>query len=379
MYVPIAYKLSFFNRGAKMATNEPKYQRVKEHIIEYIISNNLKYNDPIKSEIELMKEFNVSRHTIRKSIGDLVNEGWLYKHQGRGTFVANTKPKAPGKGKLIGVITTYIKDYIFPEIISGIEDILSEQGYSILLGNTNNDIEKERAILKNMLKHNLSGLIVEPTKSIFPNHNQDLFLRLQSQGVPILFIHATYQNVNASYVIEDDQKAGYLATKCLIENGHERIAGIFKQDDMQGHGRYSGYLQALREASLDPVEGDVLWYTTENKEQLMDVHNINAIERLIDGCSALVCYNDQISIGVIQLLNQMGKTVPEDMSLVSFDNSDMANKGAVKLTTIAHPKAILGETAAKHMLKLIQKEETMIHDIIEPELIQKNSVLPFKK
>lgn len=340
-----------------MATNEPKYQRVKEHIVDYILNNNLKYNDPIKSEIELMKEFDVSRHTIRKAIGDLVNEGWLYKHQGRGTFVANTEPKSPGKGKLIGVITTYIKDYIFPEIISGIEGVLSEQGYSIILGNTNNNIEKEREILKNMLKHHLSGLIVEPTKSIFPNHNQDLFLRLQSQGVPILFIHATYQNVNASYVIEDDQKAGYLATKHLIENGHRRIAGIFKQDDMQGHGRYSGYLQALREAGLDLGEGDVLWYTTENKNQVMDKKNYKTLEELVAGCSGLVCYNDQISMGVIQQLAQLGKTVPKNLSLVSFDNSDIANKGEVKLTTIAHPKGMLGEKAGLHMLSLIQKKK----------------------
>ncbi len=357
-----------------MAINEPKYKQVKEHIIGYITQNSLNYNDPIKSEIELMKEFGVSRHTIRKAIGDLVNEGWLYKQQGRGTFVANTKQQAPGKGKLIGLITTYIKDYIFPEIISGIEGVLSDQGYSIIIGNTNNDIEKERAILKNMLKHNLSGLIVEPTKSIFPNHNDDLFKKLQSQGVPILFIHATYQNVTASYIVEDDQKAGYLATKYLIEQGHGRIAGIFKQDDMQGHGRYSGYLKALREAELDPLEGDVLWYTTENKKQVVDMTNVEAIQQLIKGRTGVVCYNEQISIGLIQLLSQLGKNVPKDLSLVSFDNSNMADAGEVKLTTIAHPKGRLGEKAAYQLLKLIRQEESMIHDVIEPELIIRDSV-----
>ena len=357
-----------------MAVREPKYKQVKEHIIGYIRDNSLNYNDPIKSEIELMKEFSVSRHTIRKAIGDLVNEGWLYKQQGRGTFVANTKQQAPGKGKLVGVITTYIKDYIFPEIISGIEGVLSDQGYSIILGNTNNDIEKERAILKNMLKHNLSGLIVEPTKSIFPNHNDDLFKQLQNQGVPILFIHATYQNVEASYIIEDDQKAGYIATKYLIEQGHQRIAGIFKQDDMQGHGRYSGYLKALRESDIDSQEGDVLWYTTENRKQVVDLQNMKVIQQLIEGRTGIVCYNDQISIGLIQLLSQFGKNVPKDLSLVSFDNSNMADAGEVKLTTIAHPKSQLGKRAASHLLGLIRQEKTSIEDIIEPELIIRDSV-----
>ncbi len=357
----------------------PKYQYVKEKIIDYITSNNLKYNDGIKSESEWAVELNVSRHTVRRAISDLVNEGWIYKHQGLGTFVGNIKAKEPGKGKLVGVITTYIKDYIFPEIISGIEGVLSEEGYSIILGNTNNDVEKERAILKNMLKHNLSGLIVEPTKSVFPNHNQDLFVKLQSQGVPILFIHATYQNVEGSYVVEDDKKAGYLATQCLIESGHRRIAGIFKQDDRQGHGRYFGYLKALRDVGIEPVDADILWYTTESKSQIMGKGNTKTLQRLIKGCSGIVCYNDEIAIQLIHHLNIQEKIVPEKLSLVSFDNSDMASQGEVKLTTISHPKAALGKKAGQHIVTLMKKEKKDIREVIEPELILRNSVVVYEK
>ncbi len=75
--------------------SKPKYQVVKENIIAHIRSNDLKYNDPIDSEMDLMEQYDVSRHTIRRAIADLVNEGWLYKQQGKGTFVASLKESRP--------------------------------------------------------------------------------------------------------------------------------------------------------------------------------------------------------------------------------------------------------------------------------------------
>ena len=127
-----------------------------------------------------------------------------------------------------------LNDYIFPKIIAGAEEVFSGKGYSILLGNTNNDSDKERLILKNMVDNNLAGLIIEPTKSVFPNHNKDLFDQMIQRGIPVLFIHATYQNVDSSYIIEDDVKAGQMATDYLVKMGHQKICGIFKHDDMQG-------------------------------------------------------------------------------------------------------------------------------------------------
>jgi len=354
--------------------SKPKYQIVKESIINHIRNSELNYNDPIKSEMELMEIFSVSRHTIRRAISDLVNEGWLYKHQGKGTFVANPEGIKVGKGKLIGVITTYISDYIFPEIIAGIEHTLSKEGYSILLGNTNNDLEKERQILLNMLESRLSGLIVEPTKSVFPNHNNDLYDELKKRGIPVLFIHATYQNVKASYVVEDDIHAGYKASSYLIEQGHKKIAGIFKQDDMQGHGRYEGFLKAHREAGLEVDESIVYWYTTENKQEMVESFDESKIKALLTLATGCVIYNDQVANLFIQMLGEHNIRVPDRISLVSFDNANIAQNGIVPLTTIAHPKEQLGVDAANDIMKLINKEETVIEHVFLPELIIRESV-----
>lgn len=362
-----------------MESNIPKYKQLKNYIIEHIKSNNLHYNDSISSEIELMKKFDISRHTVRRAISDLVNEGWLYKQQGKGTFVSDPLANQTGHGKLVGVITTYINDYIFPEIISGIEEALSEEGYTIILGNTNNNIEKERTILTNMINNNLGGLIIEPTKSVFPNHNKDLFEQIKKRGIPIIFIHASYQNVEASYIVEDDIMAGYIATKHLIENGHKKIVGIFKQDDMQGHGRYEGYLKALREFDLKYNDSHVLWYTTESKDILISEENHIQINHLLKDMSGIVVYNDQVATQLISVLNDLDYRVPENISIVSFDNANIAENGSVPLTTIAHPKAKLGKEAAINLIKLMKNQIEQIQESMEPELVIRESVSPMNE
>lgn len=129
-------------RGEQKMSDKPKYIKVKEFIKEYISRGQLKAGDKLFSENQLAEQFNISRHTVRKAIGELINEGWLYQLQGKGTFVASSQGEDKKKNKLIGVITTYLKDYIFPSIVSGIYDTLSKEGYNILLGQTNNEFEK---------------------------------------------------------------------------------------------------------------------------------------------------------------------------------------------------------------------------------------------
>lgn len=158
-----------------MNTDKPKYQRLKEYIIEKINFGEWIAGDRITSENELAEQFDVSRHTIRQSLGELVNEGWLYRIQGKGTFV-NRRPNERIKDtNIIGVVTTYLNDYIFPSIITGIYDTLLENGYNISLSCTYNQHEKERFCLENFLNQEVAGLIVEPTKSALLNPNIDLY------------------------------------------------------------------------------------------------------------------------------------------------------------------------------------------------------------
>ncbi|WP_170311632.1 GntR family transcriptional regulator [Vallitalea okinawensis] len=362
-------------------SNQPKYIQVTEYIKEYIRSGQLKEHDRMPSEYELTKKFNVSRHTVRKAIGDLVVEGWLYTAQGKGTFVSDRFTKGNGVSQrpkqLVGVITTYIKDYIFPEIIEGIDKVLADEGYSIILGNTNNQIEKERQCILNMLDNDISALIVEPTKSALPNPNIELYDELRKKGVPILFIHGYYSNLSSSYIVEDDVSGGYEVTKHLIELGHTRIGGIFKSDDMQGHLRYQGFLKAHRELDIPIQEGSILWYTTEDQKNFLSsqYYKDNFFQR-VEGMTGLVCYNDQIAIKAIDRLNEKGIEVPEDLSVVSFDNSRMARMA--NLTTVAHPKGKIGKEAAKSILEMLQNKKLIKQEVLKTDIIYRESAKNIK-
>src|SRR5690625_4633353 len=122
-----------------------------------------------------MKEFDVSRHTVRLAIVDLVIMGWLYRQQGSGTFCADRKEREFAmegkKTNSIAMITTYISDYIFPSIIRGAEKYLSEKGYHVSLFSTNNNHDKEKKVLETILSQHFDGVIVEPTLSATTNTN----------------------------------------------------------------------------------------------------------------------------------------------------------------------------------------------------------------
>lgn len=351
----------------------PKYQQLKHYIRESIHTGNLKPGDRIDSENELARKFGISRHTVRQAIGELVNENLLTRTQGSGTFVHSNQGVSREKSGIIGVITTYLDDYIFPGIIRGADHILSRQGYNIILGHTVNKVTKEALCLRNMLDKNVDGFIIEPTKSALPNPNQSYYEEMKRKNIPCLFINGYYPGHEGSYIIEDDETAGFLAARHLFELGHERLAGIFKVDDIQGHGRYSGFVKAHREAGRSIPEDTVTWYTTEDTLSLFSRKGAGILLERVRKCTALICYNDQIAVKVMELLREVGLRVPENLSLVSFDDSDLASSGEVKLTTLAHPKHQLGERAALALLELIAGKSLVIREKMKPQLIVRNS------
>ncbi|MDK2815062.1 MAG: GntR family transcriptional regulator, arabinose operon transcriptional repressor [Thermoanaerobacter sp.] len=355
-----------------VAENLPKYQQLKEFIIRYIVENNLNAHDSLFTENELAAKFNMSRHTVRKALDELENEGWIYRKQGVGTFCADRSVIKKIDDKNIAVITTYVSDYIFPRIIKGIDQVLTKEGYTILLYNTNNKIEKEIDILENIMTKNIKGVIIEPTKSALPHINIDYFEQLKRRGIPYIFINSYYEELKPSYIIQDDEGGGFVVTEHLIQLGHRNILGIFKSDDNQGLNRYKGYIRALRQYGIKIREDNIVWYTTEEMRTKPQEMVKKIFEGTGDKPSAIVCYNDQIAMWVIEALRNLGLTVPNDVSIVGFDDSDYAVLSDIKLTTIVHPKEEMGRQAAKALFKLMEMGnkafENPITICVKPEL-----------
>lgn len=352
----------------------PKYLELMNWIRGQIASGDLCIGDRLQSENELGERFSISRQTVRQATSVLENEGILERRRGSGTYIAATMAVPKSRTMNIGVITTYLDDYIFPSIIKGIDNVLTQNGYIMQLSITYNKIENEMKILSSMLNNGVDGIIIEPTKSGLPNLNVDLFRQIKKHGIPCIFINGYYTDLSFPYVAMDDYVCGQEAAKYLVNNHHTKIAGIFKSDDIQGHLRYAGCAKMLKKHSILLYEDNVVWYTTEDiKDSFADNFAQRVLSR-IEGCSAVVCYNDQIALKVIDILARNQKEVPRDISIISFDNSDLGVATNVGLTTFSHPKAELGKIAATNLIRLINREHFDANVKFKPELVVRNSI-----
>lgn len=354
----------------------PKYKIIIEEIKSWLFKEQFLPHDKLPTETQLMEKFNVSRHTIRRAIGDLEAENYLYRIQGGGIFAADWKDKPINQTptKTIAVLTTHIADYIFPSIIVGIEKVLSEHSFSLLLASTNNDTVKERKSLENLLSQPIEGMIIEPTKSSFPSSNIGIYKNIMKNDIPCLMINATYQEIDFPFIVVDDFKGGYLATDHLLSLGHVKILGIFKTDDKQGINRMNGFISAYQQKPSLGSPGQFITYqTNEEKKELSE--RIIAVLTEVNRPTGVVCYNDQVAFQVISIAKELGISVPDELSVVGYDDSPIANMLDVKLTTIKHPKEQMGTDAGTMILKLIENQTNMeIEPIVyEPELICRNS------
>ncbi|WP_018662654.1 GntR family transcriptional regulator [Heyndrickxia acidiproducens] len=352
-----------------------KYEKIKQDIREKILSEEYKVSEKLPTESELMEMYHVSRFTVRHAIDELEKENFVYRIQGGGIFVDNwkEKPKSAIKNKTIGLITTHIADYIFPNIITGIDNYISNYGYSILIANTQNNPEKERKSLTNLLSNELSGLIIEPTRSALNNANKGIYDNIKSMGIPMLFINAVYDDMDIPYLIMDDEKTGEMITNYLISRGHKQIAGIFKVDDKQGVLRMKGYIKAYQDHPEISNMSEIMMYQTEENKINMFKKLHTSLKRPEFAPTAIVCYNDQLAFQVINFVKEIGLKIPEDLSIISVDDYQFSKFINPGLTTIRHPQERMGLDAGKMIIDMLNKQP-VTSKIYEPELIERDSV-----
>ncbi len=351
-----------------------KCSKLMEDLKKQIMSGKLKPGDKLPSENTLSRDYSISRQTVRKALEILHNEGFIYAEHGRGTFCSDMV-KQQGASKNIAVVMTYLSDYIFPYVIRGIDEVLEKEEYSIILKSTHNSRQLEAKCMEELVKKNIDGLLIEPSKSQIACRNKELFSMLEQHHIPYVFIQGVYHGMkDKPYVLLDDCKGGYMITRHLIETGHKKIVGVFKADDMQGQERHKGYVKALQEAGIMYDPQLVIWFHTEDRQRLpYDIIYDLADKEVFD---AVVSYNDKIAMEVINALEDKHLRVPEDISVTGFDDSVFGKNFKVPLTTIKHPQEKLGEEAASLLLKLMKGsnlESQEIHILMEPELVLRDS------
>lgn len=356
--------------GNSCCMKKTKYQQIIDYYKNYIEHHELNDRDLLPSESDVAKEFDFSRDTVRRALEELEKNKLVSRERGKGTFFR--EPKKSVQEKRIAVITTYLSNYIFPNIISGIEEIVSSKHYTLNLANTDNDPDKERKHLRKVIDDGIDGLIIEPTKSALNSPNMDLYCELKEKNIPFVMLNAYYRKLDPSYAIVNDYQGGYKATQYLLQLGHKNIAGIFKKDDLQGVFRLKGFKKALNDYGIDLEKADIGTYITSQIKSY-PYHCMDKMLSYKDHPTAVVCYNDEIAVDVVKSILDNGLKVPDDVSVVSFDDSVLATATNIKLTSIRHPKDELGRHAARLLFNMIEIGVNKPRFLYKPELVVRDS------
>lgn len=332
--------------------SQKKYIQLYSKITDAVKAGDYVAGDKLPTELELAETYHVSRQTVRQALEKLEKEGFIFKVQGSGSYISEAV-KQFTKTMRIAVITTYISTYIFPSILRGIEHVATNNRYSLLLSATNNSIAKEREILRTISADSVDGIIVEGTKTALPNPNLSFYRDLAEKNIPQVFFNGYYpelfeqNNDKILYVVTDDYKGAYSATRELIRKGHTKLGGIFKSDDIQGIRRFSGYIDALTEEEIPIDDKCIIWFNTEN---ISSVEQQLSNSTLISDCTAIVCYNDEIATQLLTVLDHSVSTVS---AIRSFDGTLPNNQKEMDFKSCVHPKEKLGQLAAEKLLGII--------------------------
>lgn len=357
-----------------MAGQLAKYEEIVEWLAEQIQNGGLPAGGKIYSENELVSMFQVSRQTVRHAISILCERGLVISRRGSGTYVKEQAYGVSGRKKTmrIAVMLTYIDEYIFPSLIRGIERTLTKENYNLQLAFTYNTVERERKILKGFLEGNrIDGIIAEPIKSGIPNPNLDFYRELRKRGIPSVFVNSDYPGLEGLHVGMDDTWAGQTAAEHLLECGHQKIGGIFKLDDGQGHRRYAGYVKALMEHGIRIDETRISWIDSVELRE-MEREAPKYIRRLKD-CTACVCYNDEVAAKLIRICKVEGIAIPGDLSIVGIDNSEMAEYADVPITSVDNPVSRVGVTAGQVMLRILDGKKVTENVELRSQLVLRKS------
>jgi len=355
----------------------PKYQQLINIIMNLIKQGHFKKDDKLPSETELINEYSVSRNTVRLALDKLVSTGLLYKKQGQGTFFAGIKSNNLSRSSLIGVILHCVTYSIFPYVVRGIENVAHDRHYSVIIGDTNVDNAKEIQILERMLAKNIDGLIIEPSNSAYVTAQSEIYKRLKKLTIPYMFVESTIADLDVSSIIIDDELGGFMAAEYAIKKGHKRIAHVYKSDNMCGIRRDQGYCKALKKYKI-PVDKNLVKAYVDKDEA--DVVGYKFTKELLElkgqRPTAIIFFNDEGALQSYTAIKEAGLKIPDDISVIGFDNINISSTTGVPLTTLEHPKYNLGKWAADILLDEIENFDTQVKTnlVIKPRLIERRSV-----
>ncbi|MHA2813540.1 substrate-binding domain-containing protein [Vibrio campbellii] len=271
--------------------------------------------------------------------------------------------------KTIGMLVTTSTNPFFGEVVKGVERSCYQKGYSLILCNTEGDNERMRESINTLLQKRVDGLIL--MCSSLEGERIDVFERYPD--IPVVVMDWGPMLFTSDKIQDNSLRGGYLAAKYLIDCGHKEVGCITGPlIKHQAQMRYEGYKRAMLEAEL---EFNANWIVESDFEC---EGGYQAFKKMVERGplpSSIFVSNDMMAMGVINAANELGIQIPEQLSIIGYDDIHIAKFMSPSLTTIHQPKYRLGQAAVETLLrKLDEKSDEAQVVQLEPTLVERKSV-----
>lgn len=258
---------------------------------------------------------------------------------------------AGGRSRLIGVLIPSLTWPLIPEIMRGVSEMLIQSPYELLLYSITREQDRNEKDLGDVIDRILATELATSLLAVFPGQSVQHLTRLHEQGFPVVMIDDQEKPTSIPWVGADNRMGGYAATRYLLELGHRRIAHI--QGPLKylvSHERYQGYCEALREAGITPQSALVMEGDFMPSGGRTCASKLLALE---DRPTAIFAANDQMAYGVLAEAAEYGLRVPEDLSVIGFDDIPLSAHTQPALTTVRQPFYEMGQRAIALLLSLL--------------------------
>ncbi|EGQ7763253.1 substrate-binding domain-containing protein [Vibrio alginolyticus] len=275
--------------------------------------------------------------------------------------------------KTIGMLVTTSTNPFFGEVVKGVERSCYQKGYSLILCNTEGDNERMRQSINTLLQKRVDGLIL--MCSSLEGERIDVFERYPD--IPVVVMDWGPMLFTSDKIQDNSLRGGYLAAKYLIDCGHTEIGCITGPlIKHQAQMRYEGYKRAMNEAGL---EFNANWIIESDFECEGGYQAFKKMAQRGALPSSIFVSNDMMAMGVINAANELDIKVPDDLSIIGYDDIHIAKFMSPSLTTIHQPKYRLGQAAVETLVRKLDEKSTEAQVVqLEPTLVERKSVKRLK-
>lgn len=274
------------------------------------------------------------------------------------------------RSKVLGVIVPELTSHFFSSNISGIQDTAYKRGYNIMICQSNESFEQEKANIKTLVSSQVDGLLISLSRETKTyEHLQDIYDR----GIPFIMFDRVTEEIPVSKITVDDAHGAYLVVKHLLDQGCRKIAYFSGPEDLYiSKKRKEGYLEALAEYGI-PEKDSKVYFTDLTPEMNRKV----TLEMLESGDmpDAIFAMIDPVAVDVMIVLKEKGIKIPDQIALAGFTNNPTSAVVEPSLTTVSQPGYEMGQLAANHLLD--QLEEIVSDDpqsfVLLTTLVPRNS------